>query len=212
MRYAPGYTRIYVTALAGSRPVQLTAGAPAAGREESPRWSPDGRWILFRRGTRLMKALASGGTAPTVITDEIVNNTAMPDGAAQWLPDSRGFVYSAADGLRELAAEGTASRLVTPEQVLVWDLSPDGRVIYAIVEREQRMMDLVTIVRATGALRTLQSLGRRPLTPDQARFSNTVRGLRVSPDGTRLLYSRLKPIADIWILEGLARRTPSGQD
>jgi Tol biopolymer transport system component len=212
MRYAPGYTRIYVTALAGSRPVQLTAGAPAAEREESPRWSPDGRWILFRRGTRLMKALASGGTAPTVITDEIVNNTAMPDGAAQWLPDSRGFVYSAADGLRELAAEGTASRLVTPEQVLVWDLSPDGRVIYAIVEREQRMMDLVTIVRATGALRTLQSLGRRPLTPDQARFSNTVRGLRVSPDGTRLLYSRLKPIADIWILEGLARRTPSGQD
>jgi hypothetical protein len=110
-----------------------------------------------------------------------------------------------------LLVDGGTSRLIATEQPMLWDLSPDGRVIYAILERERRMMDLVTIDRVTGAQRTLQSLGRRPLTPDHGGYWDTVRALRVSPDGTRLMYARLNPTADIWILEGVRGHATSAR-
>lgn len=203
VRFAPAATRVYLTALAGSRPVQLTTEATITGVEDGPLWSPDGRWILFRRGHQVMKALASGGTSATVITDDVVDSSNKLEGAAQWLPDGRAVIYSAADGLRQIPVDGGASRLIVREQPMLWDVSPDGRLIYAILERDKRMMDLVTIDMVTGAVRTLQSLGRRPLTPDHAGYWDTVRALRVSPDGTRLMYARLNPTADIWILEGV---------
>jgi eukaryotic-like serine/threonine-protein kinase len=211
VRFAPSGTRVYLTALAGSRPVQLTSEAVIGGVDDGPMWSPDGRWILFRRGSQLLKALASGGTAPSVVNREIVDSSMKSEGAAQWLPDGRTVIYSAADGLRQMPVDGGPSRLIVREQPMLWDVSPDGRMIYAILERDKRMMDLVTIDMATGALRTLQSLGRRPLTPDHAGYYDTVRALRVSPDGKRLMYARLNPTADIWILEGIGGRTPSAR-
>jgi Tol biopolymer transport system component len=207
VRFAPSGTRVYLTALGGSRPVRLTSEAATSESDDGPMWSPDGRWIIFRRGHQLMKALAIGGTAPLVVTDDIVDASTKSEGAAQWLPDGRAVVYSAADGLKQLAVDGGTPRLISRERPMVWDVSPHGRLIYAILERDARMMDLVTIEIATGALHTLQSLGRRPLTPDQSGYWDTVRALRVSPDGKRLMYARLNPTADIWILEGVGGRT-----
>jgi dipeptidyl aminopeptidase/acylaminoacyl peptidase len=208
VRYSPSATRIYVTALAGSKAVALTVATSDGGREDGPKWSPDGRWILFRRDTRLMKALASGGTVPTLIFDGIADSTLQSEGSGQWLPRSSGIIYKASDGLRARMEDGGAERLVTGERPMLWDLSRDGRTIYAIVERERRAMELVTIDMATGAIRTLQSLGRRPLSPDYNGYWDTVRALRLSPDGRRLMYAHLNPSADIWILEGLGNRTP----
>lgn len=205
VRFAPAATRVYLTALAGSRPVQLTSEAAIGSVDDGPMWSPDGRWILFRRGRHVLKALASGGTAPTIVTDEVVHSRTKSEGAAQWLPDGRAVIFSAADGLRQVPVEGGPSRLIVGEQPMLWDVSPDGRLIYAILERDQRMMDLVTFDMMTGAERTLQSLGRKPLTPDHAGYVDTVRALRVSPDGKRLMYARLNPTADIWILEGVGK-------
>lgn len=85
---------------------------------------------------------------------------------------------------------------------MLWDVSPDGRIVYAVVERERRALELISIDVAGGAVRTLQSLGRKPLTPNYNGYSDTVRAMRVSPDGTRLMYAYLNPDADIWVLEG----------
>jgi len=199
VRFASGGARIYVSALAGSRPVQLTSDPAALLREDDPAWSPDGRWISFRRGDRLMKALASGGTVPALLAEDVDEDQG---GSAQWLPDGAAVVYRAADGLKRTSTDGAPARQVSPERPLVWDLSPDGRVVYAILERERRAIDLVTIDISTGDVRTLMPLGRKPLTPDYNGYRDTLRAMRVSPDGTRLLYAYLNPSADIWILEG----------
>ena len=47
--FTPKEERIYISAIAGSRAVQLTTGSDGT-REDAPVWSPDGRFILFRRG------------------------------------------------------------------------------------------------------------------------------------------------------------------
>jgi hypothetical protein len=202
VRYAPGATSIFVTAMAGSRPVALTDGAVGR-RDDGPVWSPDGRWILFRRGNSLLRALASGGTAATLVGDDIVDPSIRTEGTvAQWTPDGATVIYQATDGLRNRPVGGGAPRLVSREQPLLWDLSADGRVIYAILERDRRNLDLVTIDVATGAVRALRPLGRKPVTPDYNGYSDTVRAMRLSPDGTRLMYAVLNPDADIWILDG----------
>ena len=87
---------------------------------------------------------------------------------------------------------------------MLWDLSPDGRLIVAMFEREKRSLDLASIDVATGAIRTLRSLGQRPVSPDFTNYPDNLRAMRISPDGTRLMYAYLKPEADIWILQGFA--------
>lgn len=163
MRYALNEQRIYISAIAGSRPARLTVDV-GGDSEDAPVWSPDGRWILFRRGGHLMKALASGGTSGTVLARDLAEGN--EGQRARWLPDGRTAIYRAVDGLKQVSSDGGRTRLVTHEQPALWDLSPDGRLLYAILERERRAIDLATIDVATGAVRTLRSLGRRPLSPE----------------------------------------------
>ncbi|HSG00465.1 MAG TPA: protein kinase [Vicinamibacterales bacterium] len=198
VRYSAGEIRIYVSALAGSRPVRLTGDDDAA-REDDPAWSPDGRWILFRRGNRLLKALASGGARPVLLAEDAEDQQG---GAGQWLPDGQTVIYRSFDGLKRIPADGGVSEYVSRARPVVWDLAPDGQAVYAVVEREQRAIDLVSIDVATGATRPVRTLGRAPITPDYSGYPDTLRAMRVSPDGTRLMYAYLNPESDIWILEG----------
>jgi len=89
-------------------------------------------------GDHVLKALASGGTAGTSIaSDRAKGSEGQRD---RFLPDGRSIVYRSADGLKQVNEDGTAPRLITHEQPLLWDLSPDGRLIYAMVERDKRAM------------------------------------------------------------------------
>jgi Tol biopolymer transport system component len=199
VRFSPSSRLIYVSAMAGSRPVRLSTG-DSGGVEDAPAWSPDGRWILFRKGGQLVKALASGGTTPTVVSGDV---PIVDSQRARWMPDGS-VIYVAADGLKQVSAAGGAARTLLAPAPILWDSAPDGRVLYAIFEGQRRAIELATIDVATGAVHTVRSLGRRPLTPDYVGYTDTLRAMRVSPDGTHLMYAFLNPEADIWILENFA--------
>jgi len=200
MRYSPGEVRVHVSARAGSRPVRLTSGGEGMVREESPAWSPDGRWIFFRRGRQLMKALASGGATPIALAEDAAQDfSARP----RVTPDGRSVVYLATDGFRQVDVDGGTARHISDVLPALWDLSPDGRRILAIFQGDRRDIELKSIEVATGELQHILSLGKAPVTPDFNGWYDTLRALRISPDGTRLMYSYLNPQADIWILDGL---------
>ena len=70
-------------------------------------WSHEGRWILFRRGSQLLKALASGGTEPSDENSEIDDSSRKSErgravvarrahrdllgGRRPWTPDHAGY-------------------------------------------------------------------------------------------------------------------------
>jgi serine/threonine protein kinase len=203
VRFSLGQQRIYVSSLAGSRPVRLSAGADGP-QEDAPAWSPDGQWITFRRGRELVKALASGGTTPIVVSREV---PMVDSQRARWLPDGH-IIYRADDGMKIVSSNGGPVRVVTRAMPVLWDAAPDGKTLYAMLEREHRMIDLVSIDIATGVDHTIRSMGRRPLTPDYFSYVDTLRAMRVSPDGTHLMYAFLNPDADIWIMDGIAPPAP----
>jgi hypothetical protein len=144
--------------------------------------------------------VAQGGGAQPVLLAEDAED--LQGNAAQWLPDGETVIYGTGDGLKRIPADGGVGEYVSRVRPVVWDLAPDGRAVYAVVEREQRAIDLVSIDVATGAARTVRTLGRAPITPDYSGYPDTLRAMRISPDGTRLMYAYLNPESDIWILEG----------
>jgi eukaryotic-like serine/threonine-protein kinase len=201
-RFSANGIRIYVSAMSGSKPVRLTADAEAQ-REDHPAWSPDGRWLLFRRGTFIFKALASGDSAAILIAE---NSATADTGGPKWLPDGSGIVYQSPAGLFRVGPDGGTPLLITQEQPRVWDLAPDGRAIHAIREGHRRAIELVRIDLASGNVQHVARLGRTRLSPDPRQYAETLRGLRVSPDGKRLVVGYLNATADIWILEGFDGR------
>src|SRR5712691_6726994 len=101
-----GYdTAIWVVSTDGKKtPRQLTSGP----RDSGPRWSPDGKWIVFRRASekegkkepaQLCLLPMSGGDA-FVFTD-------LPKGAGnpKWSPDGKSIAFTSASNPDELAKQ-----------------------------------------------------------------------------------------------------------
>ncbi len=85
---------IWVVDVATDMRRPFTSGS---GRDTSPRWSPDGRWLAFLRETpgskpQLAVMPTSGGEA------RIISSLPFGAGAPQWAPDSRHIVFAARTG------------------------------------------------------------------------------------------------------------------
>jgi TolB protein len=94
----------------------------AAERLGSPRWSPDGAWLIFKRKDRTERVPAAGGE-PSVV-DTVGADTA---------PDSE-FIYLQSDRSGSMQIWRTLSDASGPEQITSGDLqncfphvSPDGK-------------------------------------------------------------------------------------
>ena len=87
----------------------LTVEVPGAGDGQNPFFSPDGKWLAFTRGKKLMKMAIDGGNAVPICDAQW--------GGGAWLPDDT-IVYTASytSGLwRVPAAGGTPLMLTEPD-------------------------------------------------------------------------------------------------
>jgi eukaryotic-like serine/threonine-protein kinase len=128
--YATG-TRIFIRDLndAEAHPLQDVAGILT-----QPRFSPDGRWLLYLEGPApySLKMIPVGGGSPKTVVSGIEDTAYNPEWAG---PDSLLIVLAA--GLTQVWIEGGMSRLVVPsvegEQIGSPHLLPGGdRVLFTV--------------------------------------------------------------------------------
>ena len=195
-RYSPGI-RIYLQR-PGGQPIRLTDAAAGEGREDNPAWSPDSRWVLFRRANRIEKAQAIGQATPVPLTKDSVGADDDLSAEPKWAHGDQ-IVYVSPGGLRRMTSSGGRSETLTARKPLAWDVARDGRMAYGIFEGPHRSMQLTRIDLTSGSTEIIADLGRLPATPDPIGYRQTLRALRVSPDGTRLVLGYLNPRSDIYV-------------
>lgn len=87
---------IWVVSVQDGTPKRLTSapagpGDPRTSADRAPRWSPDGRWILFesgRRGGSSLLVVSSDGNITSFLTEPRVES-----GEARWSPDGKSIAY-----------------------------------------------------------------------------------------------------------------------
>jgi dipeptidyl aminopeptidase/acylaminoacyl peptidase len=87
---------IWVASIAGGSPKRLTnappgPGDPRSSTDRGPRWSPNGRWILFesgRRGGSSLLVVSADGNVTSFLTEAKVES-----GDARWSPDGNSIAY-----------------------------------------------------------------------------------------------------------------------
>jgi hypothetical protein len=131
-----------------------------------------------------------------------------------WSPDGAWIAYQTDADVRLIAPDGTRQRVMAPINLrrernadrsfisaLVW--SRDSRTIYSMRGTDDRIVRMVAIDAATGAVRVVSTLG--------AGFSvatPTDPGLRftMAPNGQSFLATIARTRTDLWILENFAPR------
>jgi len=168
-------------------------------------WSPDGKWVAVAanqgEGTRVFK-IPLGGGAPIRLRETLSFNPV-------WSPDNRFIVYS------EQRASGTFEvKTMTPDGAPV-DVpavaSLGSRFPLAFGTPYRFMPDGKTLITLQGTAPNqnffslnLETGEQRQLTNFDLKSGAVVQNFDISPDGTRIVFDRLRNHADI-VLMNLAR-------
>ena len=190
--FQPGDDRAELVALSrDDGRVERVGYGPRGCTCESPRWSPDDRWIVFHtRGIgRFVEHLhilpARGGQEPALIA------RASAIRGAAWLPDSSGVVYSSAAGstvpypptfnLRRVNRDGTGDRALTfgDASFVEPDVHPSGKVLASRIRGQSDIWKFP--VGGSPAENTRNAIR-------VTRQSGQVQTPSVSPDGSELVY------------------------
>jgi TolB protein len=171
----------------GSRKIPAEGGAPAEFTDyivEHPRWSPDGRFIVFDAdsGAAIRMIGAEGGPPKDILPDSVrIHNGGLPI----WSPAGTQIAFKDTSSLCILdVATGAVTRIFRQEGAVpipgCW--TPDGKsVLVALMDRTSRM-STVWRVSADGK-------DRRQVT---GHLDSLYRYLALSPDGSLLVYAALQ--------------------
>jgi len=169
---------------------------PVASSAHWPLWSPDGRWIAFRRDTdpytRVLSIIRVDGSEMRDVSGHLDAGVQV-DGANSWSPDGR-WIYFPADPwvFRTNVATATSTRLTWEHyQAAAPALSPDGMLLAYIISTPSNWDLYVANSDGTGAHRVLNDASDNGWSAD-GRFvlsrwipSDQPGGLAlVSPDGS----------------------------
>ncbi len=184
--------RIWISNLSGGQAVQLEQ---ESSDQHLPAWSPDGKWIAYARffhnEWQIARAPAGGGGQPVRLA---AGGTA--SGALDWAPSGAWLCYTDQGILFALPADGGA--LATLQPVAAFAFAKTGDEVYVIRRGKDSAWQLARLAIPSGQERWHVSLD---LPSDTA-----VSGLRLHPDGKRLVLAEGSSHRDIWILEGFAPR------
>ena len=154
---APSGQRLYARRMDRPDPVPI----PGSEGASLPFFSPDGRWLGFAQGNKLVKVALDGGPiTPICIVDP-------PTYGATWTQGDT-VIFASDSGLLDVPAGGGASRLIarpdSGETFRFPDVMPGGRaVIFGVVANgETDNLRLAALVRRTGEVKRLAQPGGYP--------------------------------------------------
>jgi Tol biopolymer transport system component len=91
-----GTSALFVVPISGGRPKRIALRTGTISQQlpdGPPQWSPDGRWILYRKGHALWIVHPNGRGSRRLVPDDVTS--------AGWAPDSRRIVYGLGYGQAE---------------------------------------------------------------------------------------------------------------
>jgi Tol biopolymer transport system component len=195
---AGGAQRLWISAVAGGPPVQLTNDQSSS--EFPGSWSADGNWFTyqaFRDGkASLLKVKTSGQATPMVVKAGVdPDNDAVPI----WSPDGETILL----GENLYSADGQTVRSLSEHEADGYVFGQDGKLLYGLRSTSAGEA-LFTMDVKSGAEKLVGVLASeyRPRSP----LNPAVR-LSLSPDGKRIAYGAAKFNDNLWMLEGFARKT-----
>ena len=193
---ARGTTSLYVMNADGSDARRLSDSLDVRGAAS---WSPDGKWVAIAanrgKGTRLFKVPVDGGQ-PVQLLDKLAFNPA-------WSPDGQFIMYS-----EQQSAGQFEVKAITPDRAPVsiveiqpfgftratpYRFLPDGKSL-VVLEGTLSSQNFVRVDLANGQRRQLTAL----------KSGSVIQNFDVSPDGTRIVFDRLRDNSDI-VLMNLAK-------
>jgi Tol biopolymer transport system component len=159
-----GRTRLYVRQVDGGAPVAITP--ERGGFARVPRWSPEGRRLLFlsERGLEVIPAL--GGPSKLILP---VKEGSFTTGATStwsdgtWSPDGRSIAYALGDSVYVRSLEGGAARgLARLREAHSCAWSPDGRWLACVSGNRQFVTNGGFGNRATSSVWLIPAAGGTP--------------------------------------------------
>ena len=193
-----GTTGLYVMNANGTN--VRTVAADSFDVRGAASWSPDGKWVAVAanrgEGTRLFKIPVDGGP-PVRLLDTLSFNPV-------WSPDGRFIVYSEQESAGQLKVKAiTPDRAPVPiVELQIFGLTtsvpyrflPDGKGLIVLEGVLGASQNFFHVELASGHRRQVTDLTAGPV----------IQNFDVSPDGTRIVFDRLRDNTDI-VLMNLAR-------
>jgi dipeptidyl aminopeptidase/acylaminoacyl peptidase len=180
---ADGRTLAYTVGSSGGTELRVmdtqTGESRSLGPGSSPRWSPDGAWLLFNgrddTGSGLV-VIRPDGTQRRVIARPTGTNHPLPSTgeSAAWSPDGRQIVYVSATEGPEPPEAGADGEPIVIRRYLYKTTGSDGRSYF----NDNRRLHLFVVDVATGATRQIT---------DGNGYEHSVDW---SPDGREILFLR----------------------